>query len=364
MLRRNPEGYHQLLLAGREVQMAGQEQEVVLHEVVLDDEVGDHQPGDHQPEAQGEQGADDAPAPDPGILQLANAIAALGQHRQHPQPVKPPKYEGVTDVNLFIDHFASVIRANNWNEELARINLRTSLKGKAADCGRGATVALIYGNLRARFGMTAEQAGERLEAYRRDAKVPLAEFADEVVRLIGLAYPTTPAVEREQMALAKFKRSVGDDNLSDFLMARHPETLIDAIAAAEVYTGRHKSTAKSKPVCRSVDTDGQAQVDKAVQDPVLKILEAQSQTLQQLLQLQQQMMTNSLAGGSTPEGGGRRSGQRSAQQGGISCYGCGGPHMLRNCPNKRRGGQQGQQNRSGNSQATGGRAGNAQSPSQ
>ena len=52
--------------------------------------------------------------------------------------VVPPTFDGTGDVKLFIRHFTDVATASKWQDEIALLQLRNSLRDKAVDCGRAA----------------------------------------------------------------------------------------------------------------------------------------------------------------------------------------------------------------------------------
>ena len=91
---------------------------------------------------------------------LAEVLELLMTQQRAPAPAprenyKAPKFSGTGDVDYFISQFEEVSYANRWTADAELIHLRNSLKDLARDCGKAANVAGIFGNLRARFGMTS-----------------------------------------------------------------------------------------------------------------------------------------------------------------------------------------------------------------
>ena len=102
---------------------------------------------------------------------------------------KAPKYCGDTDIDLFIDQFSDVARANQWSKAESKLNFRISLERPAHDCGRGDSTSDIMDNLRARYGLTARQARDKLASIKKTTKQSVYELGLEITRLVNIAYP-------------------------------------------------------------------------------------------------------------------------------------------------------------------------------
>ena len=94
---------------------------------------------------------------------LIEAIEALVERQgREPGPAMPafkaPQFDGEGDVEYYIQQFTDVATANQWTEPAQLLYVRESLKEGARDCGKAPTVAGVFANLRARYGLTPREA--------------------------------------------------------------------------------------------------------------------------------------------------------------------------------------------------------------
>jgi hypothetical protein len=253
------------------------------------------------------------------ILQLLQGAA-----RQY----KPPQFDGQTDVELFIQQFNDVQAANNWNAAAALLHLRTCLTGDAVNCGGGATTAVIFANLRARFGLSEKQARERLSLLEKAPGQTLQALSVEAERLTAVAYPQLADAVRTTLAVDAFTRALDDIGVKRHLLVAGAATMADTVRCAEEYlqvAGRlnkqHKQPAKQLHLAAAnTEIEAADKIDKVIQ------------RLDRLMTLMEQQ-----ASGQTrhPQNGGKNTKAGSAQQSKQprTCYGCGSPsHLIRNCP--------------------------------
>jgi hypothetical protein len=164
---------------------------------------------------------------DPNVME--DLIERLSHINKPRYKFKPPKYSGETDIELFIDHFTNVARANRWSEEDTALHLRSSLEGRAAECGQSSNPEEIFENLRARYGFTAKQARTKLGQVQKKTKQTYQELGSEITRLVKIAYPHQGCVFQVETSLEIFCRALNHKTLQQHLLARPHETMADAI---------------------------------------------------------------------------------------------------------------------------------------
>ena len=82
-----------------------------------------------------QQAAPQPPAADNLLARLTQALERIGE-RAPRATFKAPKYDGVGDVEYFLNQFHKVAEANHWDDASTLIHLRESLKDEAKECGR------------------------------------------------------------------------------------------------------------------------------------------------------------------------------------------------------------------------------------
>ena len=148
---------------------------------------------------------------------------------------RPPHFDGTGDVDYFLQQYGDCRDANGWNDGASLLHLRICLEKTATECGRGATVADISGNLRARFSLTQRQARDRLGCLRRESGQNLYDLGHEVERLVRLSYPDMRAADRATIAIDTFKRALDHKGLSRHLLTVQCNTVQAVVRAAEEY---------------------------------------------------------------------------------------------------------------------------------
>ena len=100
----------------------------------------------------------------------------LGSTIHGHKEVKPPKFDGKGDVEMFMAELLDVSELNEWSTQATLIHLKNSLSGEATPCRRCKTSALIFRDLRARFAITIK---------RRQAKTCLFKTRKDVLPPAG-----------------------------------------------------------------------------------------------------------------------------------------------------------------------------------
>jgi hypothetical protein len=181
--------------------------------------------------------------------------------------LKPPRFDGNSDVHLFLRQFAEVTQLNGWSNRVALAQLRNSLDKGARDCGQGDTLSEVFSQLLAMYGLTPPEARERLHQLRQDPSESYLQLGGRVGKLTRLAYGGLGGGIEVQMALEHFDRAVTDPALRQHLLVVQPQTLKDAVAAAERYAlvgsqpvrpSRGRDAARVAPVQGTPGTEGEA----------------------------------------------------------------------------------------------------------
>jgi hypothetical protein len=145
------------------------------------------------------------------------------------EAVRLPLYDGTTDVEDFASLFDHLADLYAWPIPLQLAKLKTSLTGKAAECGRPNNIGEIFQALRTRFGITPAEAKRRLMAMKPGQNDRLREMADRIKKLTDLAYPQLNNNIKGTLALDQFKRCVSTE-MSVFMVSRPPNNLDEAVA--------------------------------------------------------------------------------------------------------------------------------------
>ena len=259
-----------------------------------------------------------SPATDLGMLaQLLGGLRAR-------ETFKPPRFDGVGDVELFLEQFGDVAEANMWTPAQSTLHMRSQLDGPARGCGRGKDMEEIGASLRSQFGTSARRAKDCLLHLKRDAKQSMFEHGAEVSRLVSLAYPQLSRGDREEMCLDYFLRSFDSKSLQRHMLAVQPTNLQQAVGAAEEYFsvgGPEKPTRPTVMVVGEQEANcEQSQVKTTLMESVTRMVEA--------VQAQSALLTRVIDRLAQAE---NRSAQPAPPARNMACFKCGGPHTWRQC---------------------------------
>ena len=117
------------------------------------------------------------------LVELINGM----HHRR--KPVSCPTFDGTTDVQKFLQMFAEVARAYQWDEEDRTLHLKLALKGTAAECTQGETAEEVAEYLVNRFQLTREEARRELRNLKLRAGQDIHLFGNMVMKLVRMAEP-------------------------------------------------------------------------------------------------------------------------------------------------------------------------------
>ena len=267
--------------------------------------------------------------PNTAVLErITTALELLSVRDARPRvKVVPPTFDGTGDVELFIRHFTDVATASEWQDGIALLQLRNSLRDKAVDCGRAADLPAVMEALRMRFGTSASEAQALLANVRRDNRTSLQEYASHVNRLVNLANPELPEEFRRTMTLRTFKSTLGHVGLQRHLLVANVQTLEEAVRVGSEYLQiGSQATLRQESRVAACDMDDQEdiQVKTVAADTQRQMLDALSKLTQRLDQMEKNLE-------------GRRL---------LTCFECGQQgHFRSKCPQKKKqGNEQGPRN--------------------
>jgi len=188
-------------------------------------------PGDPAPEA--------AAPPALTIEALVTALQGLrGQGQAAPGDryrLQPPTFGGDGDVEQFIKEFEDVAATAEWPVRVRVLQLRACLTGRARNFALGPDEAHILRALRARFGLTTEEASDQLQVMRRDRRTSLEDHANEVERLAQAAFGHATGDDRKRLVFNAFFRSVNHPDLQRYWLAAKVKSLDEALEMGKAY---------------------------------------------------------------------------------------------------------------------------------
>lgn len=289
------------------------------------------------------------------MARLADILQnAIGGRNQQQQLFKAPKYDGTSDVELFIQQYTDVAQANQWDAQAAHLNLRLSLEKSAVECTRGANVEAIFGNLRARFGLSMRQARDKLAMIRKEPGQNFHAFGVEILKLVRLAYPDMDAIVQEEFAVETVKRCIENRNLYRYLLPLQLNAVGNLCRAADEYVqaGAHTMPYRTRPNINALEagevdqtsdteecevnavnthvqrrnsaknTDVKNDKQSEILGKLLSIMERNTQAVEALVKQGEQRPNKSSKGYSSTS---KR-----------ACFACGSEdHLARDCPTKK-----------------------------
>ena len=115
------------------------------------------------------------------------------------------------------------------------LHLREFLQGDVKEYGRHGTTEAIFTALRSRYGLTAKEARSRLSTLKKDSRRFLHDHANDVEKLVGIAFEGLPEDMQNGMMLDTFCSTLGNAALQRHLMAIQPDTLPAAVQHGSEY---------------------------------------------------------------------------------------------------------------------------------
>jgi len=158
--------------------------------------------------------------------------------RYHKHWIKPEKFNGETSFENFMVTFNNAAKFNGWDKKEKLAYLRASLAGVAVQLLWGAdniTYDKLVERLKDRFGAIGmeERYQTELRCRRRRDGEPIRELAQDIRRLMSLAYPGQEDCNLGQhIARDSFLTALGDPDLQIKIRERDPHTLEEAVKLA------------------------------------------------------------------------------------------------------------------------------------
>lgn len=267
------------------------------------------------------------------VAQFTDTVQRVQSHQAVPatQTKRPelrtPRFDGTSDVHMFIRQFREVAELSNWDERVALAQLRSCLDKSAKDCGYADTLSGVYEQLLTMFGLTASEARERLHHLKKEDGENYLRLGNRVERLTRLAYGGLDVHVENQMAIEHFDRALSDYALRQHLLVVRPRTLTEAVTAAESYARVGRRTVSESRgrglLNRANHINAVSDTDKLppssleqTMESIKVMIEEQSTRIAALERANQNKRPN-------------KSGKNLADEG---CWKCGGPHFKRHCP--------------------------------
>lgn len=152
--------------------------------------------------------------------------------------MKPEKFNGNGNFEAFLAHFQNCAVYNRWNDSDKAAHLRWSLSRTAAQllCGsEHLCFDELMDKLKRRFsgkGME-EKFQTELRCRRRKQSESLRELAQDISRLLSLAYPGNRSELAEHLARDAFLSALNDPDLELKVREREPRNLDETVSIAQ-----------------------------------------------------------------------------------------------------------------------------------
>ena len=193
--------------------------------------------------------------------------------------MKPEKFSGSTCFETFLVQFDNCAKFNHWNQKDKLQYLRWSLTGTAAQMLWGTesmSFQQLVARLRSRFGSLdmEEKYQAELQCRRRKADETLRELAQDIRRLMMLAYPGDRSDMAERLAKEHFVCALDDPELEFRVREKEPQTLDAALKAAqrlEVFRNAVKQRANARQRLSRQVTESIGSVSESLEERVAKI---------------------------------------------------------------------------------------------
>ena len=258
----------------------------------------------------------------------------------------PAKYEGDLDFNDYLAQFEALAGEHGWTTAKKGVILLGRLKGRALEVavkGKELDYASLITRLRSHFSPDHEDMfAQQLQALQKKPKQTWEDLAFEVRRLTIKAYKDVASTTQERLAAQAFINAIPEDDIRNKVRDTHPKTVAETlqqirqveadIAIEQQRKSQDKTSEKVRESARTLKMEDTGEK--------LKVLEEQMKTLlarveekgvgEKKKEADEARRTARGAGRGRPAWGrGRGRGIRAR-----GCYLCGGPHFLRECPQK------------------------------
>ena len=179
---------------------------------------------------------------------------------------KPNTYDGNTDWTDYRVHFETVSKINQWSEKVKALKLISCMQGAALailgdiDVSNPPSYVELTKILTNRFAPEnqADMFRSQIDARVRRKGESLPELAQDIKRLIRLAYPTVTQEVRDSLTYRAFRDSLNDYELEWALCQANKDNIDEALHIALRYEAFQMG--KKKPFARfkTKEHDGQS----------------------------------------------------------------------------------------------------------
>ena len=250
---------------------------------------------------------------------------------------RPPPYDGRSPWDAYRTQFQMLSTVNGWSTEEKAAYLAVSLKWAAVNVLNGIPADQLYdydtllAALEARFGNghQAELNRMKLKNRVRKREEGLTELAEDVEKLIRLAYPDADPAMMEVLGIDHFIDALHEEELRLKVRQSRPKTMRGAVQTAlELESFHLASRQRPRPVRGAkMDCNPESEETTTTADFQKLVLDCLREGLQQ-----------ALAQCTTPreEQREKRQPQKYQQRKKLICWGCEQPgHVRRNCPKEK-----------------------------
>ena len=169
------------------------------------------------------------------------------KYRRHRKThIKPDKYSGSTCVETFLVKFEAAAKHNGWDKREKAAHLMAALDGSAALLLwelHDPTYNQIVDKLRRRYGSQEQQEKFKVElrVRKRKPNESLQELAQDIERMVSLAYPGAEQSTRETFATDFFIDALDNHSLAYKIREREPQSINSALTQAVKLEALYKS---------------------------------------------------------------------------------------------------------------------------
>ena len=195
---------------------------------------------------------------DSGVQRSANYHTLASDLRHKSDFIKVAIYDGKSSWKDYLVQFELAAHANRWDKDTKAIKLACSLRGSAQALlsDMGPDVRYNYDQLVSTLTNRFEPENQ-CEIYKAQVKQrirrkdePLPELAQDIKKLMRMAYPSAVLDLRDTLAKDCFIEALNDAEMELFVCQKEPETMEDAVRIALKYEafsqGRRKRLMSTK----------------------------------------------------------------------------------------------------------------------
>lgn len=222
-----------------------------------------------------------------------NRCLDFNPHRsvQH-NGVKPPTFDGSSDLSAYLRQFEMISEMNNWAETKKAMELAVCLRGTAADILNDIPFSslrdydCIVEALFQRFQPSNQRKLHlaKLRGRVRRKNETIDDLARDIRKMVRLAYPELSPTAKDEISLDFFTEALNDSQLRQAIIVGNPKSMSEAIRIA---AESDANLNRSNTYCRGV---------QEYNEPLLRrIAELEFQVQQQAMQNQTQDLYARLA---------------------------------------------------------------------